>query len=304
MGYEATDSPGKRNPLAVRELAERQWGVVARGQLASLGLSRGAIEHWLAVGRLVGLHRGVYAVGHTRLRVEGYWLAAVLACGPGAVLSHRAALAHHGLAPIPARRIDVTAPRSRRQRAGIRLHRPLALDPRDVTTHGEIPTTTVARTILDTATGRDFERILARAERNQLYDRRALNDVVARHPHHPGAAPLADQIGAEPALTANELEAAFLAIVRAAGLPPPAVNLPLASLDHREYTVDFCWPAHRLIVETDGLQDHGTRASFEADRARDADLTAQGWRVVRFTHRQVTREPPMVAARLQALLAG
>ena len=257
---------------------------------------------WLASGRLVALHRGVYAVGHSRLRVEGYWLAAVLACGPGAVLSHRAALALHGLAPVPASPIDVTAPRSRRRRAGIRLHRPLALDARDTTAHRAIPATTVARTILDTATGRDLERILARAERNQLYDGRALSDVVARHPRHPGAPPLAALIGAEPALTANELEAAFLALVRDAALPPPAVNLPLTSLDQQDIRPDFCWPAQRLIVELDGREDHLTRHAFEADRARDVQLTAAGWRVVRFTHRQITRDGRTVGARLRQLL--
>ena len=289
----------QRSPLA---LAQAQWGVVSMAQLRELGLSASAVARRVRNGQLVPLHRGVYAVGHTRLRVEGYWLAAVLACGPTAFLSHRAALAHHGLAPIPASLIDVTAPRSRRPRGGIHLHRPLALDARDTTTQQAIPTTTVARTILDTATGRDLERILARAERNQLYDGRALSDVVARHPRHPGAAPLAALLRSEPALTVNELEALFLAIVRSAALPPPAVNLALTSLDHNEYRVDFCWPAHRLIVELDGREDHLTRHAFEADRARDAQLTAAGWRVVRFTYRQVTTEPALVATRLRQLL--
>jgi hypothetical protein len=134
----AARSPGLVSPpphAEVARLASRQWGVVSRAQLLALGISCGALEHWLSVGRLQLLYRGVYAVGHRSLRVEGWRLAAVLACGPGAVLSHRTAAAHWGLLRTDQTRIDVTTRRGRHGAPGIRLHRSRSLDEKDTTRH-------------------------------------------------------------------------------------------------------------------------------------------------------------------------
>jgi predicted transcriptional regulator of viral defense system len=285
-------------------LAGRQWGVVSRTQLRELGVTAATVDVWLRRGRLLGLHRGVYAVGHSVLRSEGRWLAAVLACGEGAVLSHRSAAAHWGLLQSAASLIDVTAPASRHGAPGIRLHRTrsLPLIARDTTTHQGIPITTVAKTLLDlAATTRPdhLERALAQAERLQLYDHTALTDVIARANGHRGRAILAQATTHEPKLTRSDLEAWFLAIVRDTDLPEPLTNFTLTAPDHPRLEVDFYWPTHHLVVELDGYETHRTRAAFERDRARDAALTAAGQRVLRFTWRT---QPATIRRRLEAVM--
>jgi very-short-patch-repair endonuclease len=263
-------------------------GIVSLAQLRALGVSRRAVDHWLQVGRLHRVHRGVYAVGHTAVRREGRYLAAVLACGPGAVLSHRSAAAHRDLLHSDAALIDVTARTSRRGAPGIRLHRSRCLAARDVTVHEGVPMTWVARTLLDlaaTVRPHQLERALAQAERLRLYDHAAVTDVLARANGHRGQRALAKATAQEPKWTRSDFEARLLRIVRAAGLPEPRVNITLTVWDHPDPEVDLYWPAHRLIVETDGWATHRTRHAFERDRARDAALTAAGHRVVRFTWR-------------------
>jgi predicted transcriptional regulator of viral defense system len=148
-GIQTFGSPPLERALA--ELAERQWGVVSLEQLRASGFGDGAIKSRARSGRLHRLHRGVYAVGHRSLRREGRFVAAVLACGPGAVLSHRSASWHWGLLGTDQAAVDVTARRGRRGGPGVRLHRARSLDARDTTTHRGIPITTVARTLLDLA---------------------------------------------------------------------------------------------------------------------------------------------------------
>jgi predicted transcriptional regulator of viral defense system len=286
----------------VAELADRQWGVVSVGQLRTLGLSKDAVLWRVRAGRLHRLHHGVYAVGHTVLKREGRWLAAVLACGEGAVLSHLSAAAHHGLLQSEASRIDVTTPRRRAGNATIRLHRSRSLDARDTTTHQGIPITSVPRTLLDlapTVQSHLLERALAQAQRLDLYDHRAIEDVLARANGHRGRAALTEATAQEPKLTRSELEARFLALVRDAGLPEPLTNFLLAAPDHPRLEVDLYWPTHRVIVELDGYETHRTRHAFEQDRARDAALTAAGYKIVRFTWRTADA---VVRNRLQALL--
>jgi hypothetical protein len=277
--------------------------VVSRKELRDLGMSRDAIDHWLRAGRLLALHRGVYAVGHSALRREGRWLAAVRACGEGAVLSHRCAAAHWGLLAYGGSLVDVTAPASRRSVPGIRLHRSRSLDGRDTTNHEGIPVTTVARTLLDlaaTVQGHLLERALAQADILRLYDHRAIADVIARSNGRRGRSILAAATAREPKLTKSGWEVRMLKLVRDAGLPEPLVNEPFDAPDHGECKPDFHWPAHNLIVETDGWDTHRTRQAFEDDRAKDAALTAAGYRVVRFTWRT---DDPTIVRRLRALLA-
>jgi very-short-patch-repair endonuclease len=215
------------------------------------------------------------------------------------VLSHRSAAAHWGLLATQQSTIDVTAPRSRDGVPGIRVHRSRSLDARDTTTHEGIPITTIARTLLDlaaTVRADRLERALAQAERLQLYDHRAITDVIARTNGHRGTRTLKRATAHEPKLTRSELEARFLALARAAGLTEPEVNSSLAALDHKAKEVDFHFPAHHLVVETDGWETHGTKSAFKNDRRKDAALTAAGYRVMRFTYDDVVYEPDTVVA--------
>jgi predicted transcriptional regulator of viral defense system len=287
----------------VAKLAGRQWGVVSLAQLRAAGLSDDAVQRRVGAGRLHRLHHGVYAVGHTVLKREGRWLAAVLACGDGAVLSHRSAAAHWGLLQSEATRTDITTPRTRAGNAKIRLHRSRSLIARDTTTHQGIPITSVPRTLLDlaaTANPDRLERALAQAEHLELYDHRAITELLARANGHRGQNALTAAIALEPKLTKSEWEIRLLKLVRAAALPEPLVNLPLDAPDYGECKPDFHWPSHRLIVETDGWRTHRTRAAFESDRAKDAALTAAGYRVVRFTWRT---PDATILRRLRALLS-
>jgi hypothetical protein len=201
--------------------------------------------------------------------------------------------------------IDVTATRRRTGAPGVRLHRSRSLDACDTTRHQGIPITKVPRTLLDlaaTVRPHRLERALAQAQRLQLYDHRAITDLIARSNGHRGTGALTKATSREdPKWTSSELEAWFLTLVRDAGLPEPLVNFSLAAPDHPRLEVDFYWPTHHLVVELDGWETHRTRAAFESDRGRDAALQAAGRRVVRFTWRT---DAEVIQRRLQALLPG
>jgi hypothetical protein len=284
-------------------LAGQQWGVVSLAQLEALGLSPRGAQHRAEAGRLRRVHRGVYAIGGAALPREGRHLAAVLACGEAAVLSHTSAAVHWGLLSYDAPQPHVTAPTSKAGAPGIRLHRTRSLDARDITSHRGIPITTLARTLLDlaaTAPRNHLEHAIGLAIRNQLYDRRAILDVLERHSGRQGTRALRTATADDPAFTRGELERRFRALCRRAGLPQPLSNVEVADADHHRHEVDFYFPAYGLIVETDGWRDHGTRVAFERDRAKDAALVAAGYKVLRFTRRQIADDPDTVAARVRA----
>jgi predicted transcriptional regulator of viral defense system len=177
----------------VAEVAAGQWGVVSLSQLVAAGLDRSGVARRVRAGRLHRMYREVYAVGHARLGREGRWMAAVLACGEGAVLSHRSAASHWGLLASQAALIDVTATRSRTGAPGVRLHRSRSLDARDTTKHEGIPITKVPRTLLDLAATiqpHRLEQALAQAQRLQLYDHRAITNLIARSNGHRGTGAL------------------------------------------------------------------------------------------------------------------
>jgi Transcriptional regulator, AbiEi antitoxin/REase_MTES_1575 len=293
--------------MAIARLAERQHGVVSLAQLLLLGLSRSAVAKRARQGRLTRIHRGVYAVGHGRLTLRGYWMAAVLAHGPGAVLSHRSAAALHGIRPDNRPKTDVTVPRpSARSRSGIVVHRSTTLQPADITTIDGIPCTSLARTLLDLADVIDrqgVERAVSQAEVLGIFDLREVEEVLSRATGRHGAgvvrSVLAEYDG--PTLTEKELEERFLALCRAASLPKPEVNAWITLDDGIAYKIDFLWRAERLAVETDGWETHRTRQAFENDRRRDRRLRVAGWDVVRFTWRDVEREPGEATAELAAL---
>jgi predicted transcriptional regulator of viral defense system len=285
------------------ELAGRQWGVVSLAQLQALGIGRSGVTRRVQGGRLRRVHRGVYAIGGAVLPREGRWLAAVMACGNNAVLSHVSAAVHWNLLQYDAPRPEVTAPASRRGAPGIRLHRSHSLDAQDTTNHEGIPITTVPRTLLDLAASvpeGHLERALAQAEKLQVYDHRAVQDVIARSNGQRGTRRLAQAIKSDPAWTRSELEIRMRRFVRKYGLPHALFNDIVDAPDHPQLEVDVYFPAHGLVVETDGWETHRTRQAFEDDRAKDAALTAAGYTVMRFTWRQLRDDPQTVADRIRA----
>lgn len=307
--YEAHKPQDPPRDVAISALARCQHGVVALWQLEELGLTANAVGKRVAAGRLHRIHRGVYAVGHSGLTRHGRFMAAALACGPEAVLSHRPAAALRNLGLKVGAQVDVTARGSRgRERRGIRVHGAATLIARDVTVVDGIPCTTLARTLLDVAedaTRREVERACDRAEAQRLLDMAAVEDVLSRASGRRGAAVLRSVLAehcAGSTLTRSELEERFLAICREAGWPPDAVNAWISYPGGGGAEADFLWRAQRLIVEVDGRDVHTTRRAFESDRRRDQQLLLLGWRVVRFTWRQVMFEPAYVVATLRALL--
>jgi very-short-patch-repair endonuclease len=305
------DIRGKPQPHSIdgeiAALAGRQHGVVARRQIAALGAGPSAIDRRLELGRLHLLHRGVYAVGHRVVSREGRWMAAVLALGPGAVVSHRSAAALWGIRPTSRGRIEVTVPGPRRSRTTLEVHRArLAAD--EVTTERGIPVTAPNRTLLDLAAVLDatqVERAINEAEFLRVTDPTSLDALLERHPRRRGARALrqilaAQAIGAT--VTRSELERRFLRLLDEAGLPRPEVNASLQIATDRWIEADFLWRPQHLIAELDGHASHATTAGFERDRARDRALQAAGWRVIRITWRQLHEEPAAVARDLERLL--
>ncbi len=273
---------------------------MTRAELIAIGLGPHALDNWVRAGHLHRLHRGVYAVGHAGLTAHGRWLAAVLACGDQAALSHRSAAVLWGLLPQKGPRIDVTVRRGgeRSRRRSIVIHRS-RLEAEDVVVREMIPVTCPRRTVIDLADSsslRELERVLDEAAYLRL-DLTGLEPIPGRRGSGKLARVLAEHdLGST--RTVNDFEEALLALCRGHRLPPPSVN-------HRvgRFKPDFVWRPQRLIVETDGWRAHGTRAAFERDRVRDASLTASGWRVVRITWRRLRNEPAVVAAQLALLLA-
>jgi very-short-patch-repair endonuclease len=270
--------------------------------LCAAGVTHRAVEHRVAIGRLYRHHTGVYLLDPpdqagrlTRLT------AAVAACGPDAVLSHRSAAEVWGLLEPRLGDIDVTViGRNPGERPGIRRHRSLTLTPSEVRTKRAIRGTSPARTGVDNARDPDLEELLAGAFATGGVTRGQIEQGIRRRPNLPGARrlhALLDQDGG-PRRTRSWGERRLLALVRQAGLPVPVTNQLVNG-----YQVDAIWPDHRLIVEIDGYEFHGGRRAFATDRARDAAHVAAGYRVIRFTAVQLRDEPLIVIGRLSAALA-
>jgi very-short-patch-repair endonuclease len=287
---------------AIDALAEGQHGVVSRSQLSELGLGGRAIDHRIEVGRLYPIHRGVYAVvGRRLLTRRGFWMAAVLACGPGAALSYRAGAALWAVRG--GGRAEVTVPRGRKARPEIRLH--FADLPADETTvHHGIPVTSIARTLLDLSAvvqRHELRGAFRQAEQLQLTDEVGIQALIDRYPRKPGV-PILKAVFEEAQLgltiTRSELEERFQDFLLNAGLPSPATNVRIEGIE-----VDCAWPEQGLIVELDGRAFHQDGTAFEADRARDRRLEAAGWRVVRITWHQLARAADDVERDLRRLLS-
>jgi very-short-patch-repair endonuclease len=291
----------------VAAFAAANYGVVSFAELRSLGLGEDAIDHRLANARLFRRHKGVYTVGHPLLSIRGRWRAAVLASGQCAVLSHGDAAALWDLLPPRGHRIHVTRPSTSGRDpdpARIHLHRVGTFRAWEGTLIDGIPTTTVARTLLDLAPAlrpAALEDLIGRADRLQLFDLVAVRRCLAEHPRQAGAPKLRRLLEALEGVGAADLrsvlEVRLLQLCGDHDLPRPATNVTVAG-----HMVDFLWSSARLIVETDGFAYHSSRAAFERDRERDQHLTLAGYTVVRFTYNQVTQTPEAVANRIRRLL--
>jgi predicted transcriptional regulator of viral defense system len=296
------DGKSRTPDAKVADLAARQHGVVARWQLRRLKLGKGWIDHRLEVGALHPVFRGVYAVGHAKVTPRGRLMAAVLACGPDAVLSHRDAAVLWGIGENGRRRIDVTVPgRRRKRREDIDMHLVRSLHPNDRTEIDGIPVTSLERTLLDISEiwpQRRTERAIEAAERNRIIDVKAIEELMKRTKGRrlrPLKAALTSCLS-EGVHTKQELERLFLDVCRDYGIPLPQVNVAIAG-----YEVDAAWPERKLVVELDSRRFHHTTRAFERDRDKDAALQLAEMRVVRLTW-QMLQNPAAAAAKVLGFL--
>jgi len=266
----------------IARIASRQHGVVSSRQLEQAGLSRSGVARRVETARLHRIHRGVYAVGHPGISRQGSWMAAALACGEGAAVSHRSAAELWDLLKPIGRPVDISVSGygGRARRRGIRLHRRVTLPSDGITRRHGIPVTTPRQTIFD------LRGCVSTAELRRTV-RQA--DVLGL--------PLGEGVRRD--RTRSDLELDFLGICRHHRLPLPEVNVRVGG-----YLVDFLWSDCRLAVETDGYRYHRGRQAFRDDRRRDLELRARGFEVVRLSEEQVDEEPERVAKILREVLAS
>jgi very-short-patch-repair endonuclease/predicted transcriptional regulator of viral defense system len=300
LDHASVVSERRRVQRLVEALAARQHGIVTRKQLREAGLGEHAVDNLVKRGHLHAIHRGVYRVGPL-VAVRAREMAAVLASGAGACISHHSAAVLWELLPpgsAPAVVAVIVRGRHRRVRPGIASHREPTLRADEVTHLEGIPITTAARTMLDLAgltSSRQLERALARCQRIHPAAWDALPELLRRHPRHPGSRRLRAILGSgtTPALTRSEAEERLLALIRRGRLREPEANVRIHGLE-----VDFLWRAERLVVEVDGFAFHSSKRAFEGDRLRDGDLVGHGLRVARVTWHQLTNEPEALLVRL------
>jgi very-short-patch-repair endonuclease len=290
----------------IGRLARRQHGVVGRRQLLALGLGEDAIDHRLAMERLHRVQDGVYSVGHALVSKHGWWMAAVLASGSTAALSHHSAAALWGLRSYTERAVEVTTPSKSTSSKLVRRHHK-ALPADEVTVVEGIPVTTVPRTIFDLAATEPLEVVkamLREAEFLELHDRLSLWDLVERYPGRRGVRQVRTALEALKDEPLDErkslLEERFDPFLRRHHLSRARFNQWILVGDKR-FQVDCLWPEERQIVELDGWEGHKTRTAFREDRARDRKLRVAGYGVTRLTWNQLEDEPEAVASDLRVL---
>jgi very-short-patch-repair endonuclease len=291
----------------IAQIAAQQRALITRAQLTGLGVGRAAIEHAIARGRLHRRHHAVYSlVPLPALPPLAAELAAVLACGDAALLSHHSAAATWGFRPTfnGDVHVIVIGTDAGRERRGIRAHRVGALAPRDIRRFQRIPITSPARALLDITpdlSDRETERALDEALIRRLITHAGLAAVLAAYPNSRGVVrlrALADP-GRPTTETRSDGEEALLALLRRGDLPMPEVN---GRVGH--YTADFVWRDQKVILELDGYDYHRGRAAFERDHRRDAEHQRMGFLVIRITARQLAREPEAILVRIAMALAG
>jgi very-short-patch-repair endonuclease len=283
----------------IERIATAAHGVVTRRQLLDAGVTEEEIKQRLARGALLREHWGVYRVGHQAPSVHARYMAAVLACGEGALLSGRAAGHLHGLVKGAPPKPTVTTPTQRSVR-GVATRRARHPDPRDRAVRDGIPVTTVARTLVDLAADLT-PGALARAchEAGVLYRTTPadVDAVLARRPNSPGAKKLRRILHGETPVTLSRLESRFLALLTADNLPLPVTNRPAGGR-----RVDCRWPEHRLTVELDSYRYHSSRHAWEQDRRREREAHARGDDIRRYTHGDVFENPRPMLRELRTLL--
>jgi very-short-patch-repair endonuclease len=282
-------------------LAQAQHWVLTRGDLEALGFSNAAVEHRVAIGRLHPVARGIYAVGRAELTPHGRWMAAVLACGDGAVLSHRSAAELWGIGYEEKGRVDVTIRRrSRLERAGIKVRSRQKLPEPSVVRRDGIPVTHPVQTLIDLATELKplrLERAVNQADVHDLIDPETLRTALDGHAGEPGVKKLRTMLDRHTfRLSDSDLEVLFRPLARAAAFPSPLSKHWVLGFE-----VDFWFPDHGLVVETDGLRYHRTPAQQARMVKRDQKHTAAGLRVLRFTHWQIAHAPGEVTQVLCAI---
>jgi predicted transcriptional regulator of viral defense system len=306
--FSAHQHPGVE--LEIGRVVGRQSGVVSLEQLQGLGLTRGTIHQREGAGRLHRIHQRVYSVTPEVMTERGGFMAAVLACGPEAVLSHRSAAYLWGLVETWERPIDVTAPNRRgRSPEGVAAHRDGSLQPIDKAILHGIPCTTVSRTLLDFAAVRpewEVRKAVAQAEILRVLDKPKLRVLLKRSRRRRGVARLRlilDTIHPQTKRTRSELERIFLEMCASRSIPEPEVNVWLPTPDGKRYQADFLWRDAGRIIEADSRRFHDTDTSFLADRKRQQQLELAGWRVSRCTWEEVEQEPRRLSLTIHALLA-
>jgi very-short-patch-repair endonuclease len=301
--HSAPAPTGRDRDRAAWEMVRRQHGVVTRADLLGLGFGHRSIEHRVASGRLHPVAAGVYAVGRRELTPHGHWMAAVLACGDGAVLSHRSAAELWGIGHEQRGRIDVTIRRrSRLARKGVKVRTRPSLGVGSITRRQGILVTAPVQTLIDLATELQplrLERAVNDADKLGLVDPEALRRALDDHRGEPGVKKLATLLDRHTfRLSDSDLEVLFRPLALAADLPAP-----LTKHSVHGYETDFFFPDHDLIVETDGLRYHRTPSQQARMAKRDQVHVAAGLRVLRFTHWQVAHEADAVTATLRQLRA-
>lgn len=278
----------------IADIASRQHGRISHAQLVAAGVGRDRIKRWCGSGLLHRVHLGVYAFGHTAPSRNADLMAAVLACGEGAAVSHASAGHALGILAAPPPWPEVIVPTTAgRRRSRIRVHRVRAIDPRDVTTRGGVPMTIVPRVLLDLAL-RLAPAALTRAC-HEAWIRHGTTPAhvqacIARNPTKHGAGALRRALGAD--VTLSVLEDGFLALLDHHSLVRPRTNIDLSG-----DKVDCHWPSRGLTVELLGYRFHASRHAFEADVARRRRSAH-----VAYTYGDVFERGARTAAEIAALL--
>jgi very-short-patch-repair endonuclease/predicted transcriptional regulator of viral defense system len=284
----------------IARLAARQRGVVTHAQLIALGLSKRAVAHRIRAGKLHPLYRGVYLVGHAVPVLGARELGAVLACGPDAYISHRSAGAIYGVADPDPAVIDISViGRSRRQRDGIRVHRPTTLRPSDTGIVDKfLPITSPARTLIDFAATAPFRDVEYAVNESQIKKLVTAKELEAKLHGQRGAAAITAILSIGAAKVHKGGETLLRTLIRKANFPTPEINVKVHG-----YEWDFHWPHAKLVVEADSVRYHSLPSKVEHDRRKEAHLRARDYEVLRFTYTQIAYEPEVVIAGIATALA-
>jgi len=293
------EASGRKAERLLGRIATASHGVVTRRQALEAGITRAELSRLLRAGALLREYKGVYRVGHRAPSVEARYLAAVRACGEGALLAGRAAAFLWGLVKGPPPSPEVIT-RTERDIRDIVTRRARGAGPGDATTRRGIPVTAVARTLVDLAADLSLDDLARACHEAGVRYRTTPRDteaVLARRPGSPGAAKLRRVMRGDAHVTLSALERRFLERLREAGLPLPVTNRPAGGR-----RVDCRWPAHRLTVELDSYRYHSSRHAWEQDRRREREAHARGDEFRRYTHDDVFEAPGLMLRELRRLL--